>query len=289
MSEQPLVSIVIPTHNRAGKLEKAINSIWSQTYTNYEVIVSDDGSTDNTSEVVFLLSMTKPINYISSKVNRGAQFARNQGIKAAKGEWIAFLDSDDEWLPESLKLRMDLALKGSYTVVYSNAYIIHEDNTQQLYQFKDVSKDSYRGVLSGEGPMFQSLLVKKEAIEKIGYLDESAIAYQEWNTSIRLAKYFKFGFINVPTFIYDYRTPGAISRSHARNAKAYADIVHKFFGEMITHIGARGLGYHYELISQWYQKAGDHKKRNFYKILSIVFKVFSPRIITTKLSQLFKR
>lgn len=283
----PSVSVVIPTYNRATKIEKAIRSVQAQTLDNWELIVSDDGSKDNTAEIVDRLSREDSrVRYIRHDPNRGAQVARNNGIKAAKGEWIAFLDSDDEWLPDSLKMRLDFALKYSYSVVYSLGYIIHEDNRRELYRLPDVSKDSYRGVLEKEGPMFQSLLVRKKMLEKIGYLDETAIAYQEWNTSIRLAKFYTFGFLETPTFIYDYRTPGAISRSHSRNGRAYANIVKKFFWEMLIHVGAEGMVFHYDCIANWYRQANETGKVKFYKGLSSVFKCISPSIVGCKIKNI---
>ena len=285
----PLVSIIIPTYNRAAKIEKAIRSIQAQTWTDWELIVSDDGSKDNTAEVVARFSKEDArIKYIRHDPNKGAQVARNAGIRAAKGEWIAFLDSDDEWLPESLKMRLDFALKHDYSVVYSNGYIIFENNRQELYRLPNVSKNSYKGVLTNEGPMFQSLLVKKENFTRINYLDEQAISYQEWNTSIRLAKFYTFGFLDMPTFIYDYRSPDAISRSYSRNGKAYVDIVRKFFWEMLWNVGTEGLVYHYDRIADWYSQAGEPTKVKYYKRSAFFFKCISVRMMARKLRQMIR-
>src|SRR5512138_1185650 len=95
----PLVSVVIPTYNRAPLLERAIHSVLSQTYTNLEVIVIDDASTDDTQDRIKNLQLADiRIQYIRHDRNRGSQAARNTGIHAAKGKYVAFLDSDDEWL-----------------------------------------------------------------------------------------------------------------------------------------------------------------------------------------------
>jgi glycosyltransferase involved in cell wall biosynthesis len=99
----PEVSVIIPTYNRAKYVTKAIDSVLAQTYRDYEIIVVDDGSTDNTSEV--LNPYMDRIHYIYQE-NAGVSAARNRGIMDAKGEWIAFLDSDDEWLPEKLSIQM---------------------------------------------------------------------------------------------------------------------------------------------------------------------------------------
>lgn len=100
----PTVSVVIPTYNRAHLVGRAIQSVLNQTYQDFEIIVVDDGSTDNTEEVV--KSFNDPrIRYIRHDQNRGGSAARNTGIKMARGEYIAFQDSDDEWLPEKLESR----------------------------------------------------------------------------------------------------------------------------------------------------------------------------------------
>ncbi|NOQ77328.1 MAG: glycosyltransferase, partial [Methylococcaceae bacterium] len=94
------VSIIIPTFNRSALLERALESVNKQTVSDYEIIVVDDGSTDNTAEMI----QTKfpEVQYVLQP-NRGVSSARNKGLKLAKGQWLAFLDSDDEWLPDKLE------------------------------------------------------------------------------------------------------------------------------------------------------------------------------------------
>src|SRR3990172_5384703 len=98
------VSVVIPTYNRAKSIEKTIRSVLTHTYQDFEIIVVDDGSKDNTSIVVASIVEKDPrIHYLKHEVNQGAQAARKTGVMAAKGELIAFLDSDDVWYPEKLQ------------------------------------------------------------------------------------------------------------------------------------------------------------------------------------------
>lgn len=100
--EQPLVSVILPTYNRAEYLPRAMESVLSQSYKNLELIVVDDGSTDNTREVVNAYQDTR-IRYMRTPSNRGVAAARNAGIRRASGEYIAFQDSDDKWLPGKLE------------------------------------------------------------------------------------------------------------------------------------------------------------------------------------------
>lgn len=100
-----MISVVIPAYNAGGFIKRTIDSVLAQTYRDYEVIVVDDGSTDNTAEAV--RSYAGKVRYIYQE-NAGDGPARNTGIRAAKGDWIAFLDHDDEWLPQKLELQMKL-------------------------------------------------------------------------------------------------------------------------------------------------------------------------------------
>src|SRR5262249_43766933 len=159
-----------------------------------EIIVVDDASTDNTSDIVAALSHgDHRIQYMRHTTNRGAQASRNTGIRGAQGEWIAFLDSDDYWLPESLSIRLGIANQEGKRVIHSDCYI---DRGQGVTTFGLTAESGWvrRHVLAAPGPLFPALLVGKEALDKIGYLDESIVSYQEWDTVIRLARYFEFGF-----------------------------------------------------------------------------------------------
>src|ERR1035438_5349058 len=110
MSYRPFVSVVVPTFNRSRQVQSALKSVLAQTYPEFEVIVVDDGSTDGTAEALqqFISQRGgngKPIRYFFQS-NQGQSAARNKGIAEARGEWIAFLDSDDVWLPEKLEWQM---------------------------------------------------------------------------------------------------------------------------------------------------------------------------------------
>ncbi len=100
-----LVSIIIPTYNRIEPLKRALDSVFKQTVSDYEVIVVDDGSNDGTAEM--LQTLYPNVNYIFQQ-NKGVSSARNKGLEKAAGDWIAFLDSDDEWLPEKLQRQLNL-------------------------------------------------------------------------------------------------------------------------------------------------------------------------------------
>ena len=285
-----LVSIIIPAYNRATRIEAAIKSIQSQTYLNWEIIISDDGSTDNTQEFVKkFIDQDKRIRFVRNEINQGAQAARNRGIKAAQGEWIAFLDSDDQWLPDSLEKRLNAAKQENATVVHSGAYIQHKDKPLEIYHLPRWKGYIYKDVLGKEGPTFPSLLIEKAALEKIGYLDEQVVAYQEWDTSIRLAKFFSFACVPEPTFIYDYTSSDSISRNSLRNAKGYSYIFHKHFKDILFHLGPGAIGYHYEVIANWYRGGGDEVSAKRNKIKATIWKFMSPTIVLRKIKNMLTK
>jgi glycosyltransferase involved in cell wall biosynthesis len=121
----PKFSVVIPTHNRAADLAEAVRSVWDQTYPAHEIIVVDDGSTDDTPQVVeSLINGGVPLRYLR-QTNQGAAAARNRGIRAAAGDWIALLDSDDTWLPRKLEAARTLIAAGD-GIEFVHSRCIHD-------------------------------------------------------------------------------------------------------------------------------------------------------------------
>ncbi len=121
-----LVSIIMPSYNTAKFISETIYSVLTQTYTNWELIIVDDCSTDNTDEVVKSFLSDDRIKYIKNEKNSGAAFSRNRALCEAKGKWIAFLDSDDLWLPEKLEKQIAFMEKNDYRFSYTNYIEIDE-------------------------------------------------------------------------------------------------------------------------------------------------------------------
>ncbi len=114
-----LVSIVMPSYNTAQYIAKSIQSVINQTYHNWELIIVDDCSTDDTDAVVADISDTR-IRYLKNEKNSGAAVSRNYALREAKGRWIAFLDSDDLWMPEKLEKQINFMEKNGYSFSYTN-------------------------------------------------------------------------------------------------------------------------------------------------------------------------
>src|SRR5262245_57968401 len=185
-----LVSVIIPTHNRAKQIQSALASVLAQSSANLEAIVVDDESSDDTVPIVEKYARKDVrIRLIKHDNRKGAQAARNTGILAASGKWIAFLDSDDVWLPDSLASRLRVAENGNLSVVHSDCYVI-DNASRQLHRYglPPLEGFAYKSLLLKPGTLFPGLLVDKDCFNRIGRLDESIVSYQEWDTSIRLAK-----------------------------------------------------------------------------------------------------
>ncbi len=137
-----LVSIIMPSYNTASYIKESINSVFEQTYTNWELIIVDDCSTDNTDEIVASLDDIR-IHYIKNEKNSGAALSRNKALREAKGRWIAFLDSDDLWMPDKLEKQIQFMENNHYHFSYTGYCEIDEQsrpNGRQVTGPKVISK-----------------------------------------------------------------------------------------------------------------------------------------------------
>lgn len=185
----PLVSVVIPTYNRASLLDCAIRSVLAQTLSNLEIICVDDASTDNTEEVVKKYSDPR-ICYIRHETNRGGSAARNSGIRAATGDYIAFLDDDDEWLPE--KIERQLKALEAYDAVLCSSKVTsarNGDATPRPIVLDDLRNSPY--AVGGTGVLMAKAKVLHETL-----FDESLPRCQDWDLFIRIARKYRIGFLD---------------------------------------------------------------------------------------------
>ena len=203
----PKVSIVIPTYNRAWLLRKAILSVLNQTYQDFEIIVVDDASTDNTIDAINALN-SKKIKYIRHDVNKGEAGARNTGILNTNGQYIAFLDDDDEWLPKKLELQVNkfenspqkvgLIYTGSISYYYKENKLIRKTQNIPLHKGEMYHILMKRNII---GPP-SCVLIRRKCMEKIGLFD-SAIAYGlDYDYWIRISKHFDFKYLSEPLVKY---------------------------------------------------------------------------------------
>ena len=198
----PKVSVIIPTHNRSEMLKKAIDSVLSQTFKDFEINIVDDNSHDNT-ELTVSKYKDNRINYVFNKGKNGPSVSRNKGIAMASSEYVAFLDDDDEWLPE--KLEKQIAILDSCTKdvcgIYSNRLMINKLNGETYSENPGVGK--LRGNLLYQlmikNPIHTStLVVRRECFEKIGYFDETMQYMEDRDLFIRLSMNWDIEYLDEP-------------------------------------------------------------------------------------------
>jgi glycosyltransferase involved in cell wall biosynthesis len=257
----PLVSVIIPAFNRERVIGRAIKSVLAQTFQDFEIIVIDDGSRDETAKNAIKLAYSEPrIRIFRFETNQGAQAARNAGARVAQGKWLSFLDSDDEWLPRSLEMRLGIAAVENVEVVHSDCYILRKNMPQELFNLPALRGQVYSELLGHPGPMFQAMLMSASSFSQIGGLDETIVAYQEWDTAIRLGKSFRFGYVSAPTFLYNCQGTDAISNDERRAAHGYKQVVKKHLLPIMFKLGPRVISRHYRAIARHYSLAGEAKQ-----------------------------
>ena len=124
------VSIIMPSYNTGRFISETIESVLAQSYSDWELIIVDDCSNDNTDDVVSQYLTDKRIRYIKNETNSGAAVSRNRALREAKGKWIAFLDSDDLWHPEKLEKQIEFMTKNNYHFSYTNYCEIDENSKE---------------------------------------------------------------------------------------------------------------------------------------------------------------
>lgn len=188
------VSVIIPTYNRAKIISRTIDSVLNQTYKDIEIIVVDDGSKDDTKEV--LKKYKKKIKYVY-KENGGVSSARNLGVKEASGDWIAFLDSDDEWTPDKLSVQMDCLAKTSLEICFCDSKKDFEKTDKKQETSWKIYDDPFDLVLDTSKTLFiQAVVIKKELFEKVGFFDEELIVAEDTAIIYKLAFETPFLYIN---------------------------------------------------------------------------------------------
>ena len=206
------VSCIITTHNRLELLNRAVESVLSQTYKNYELIIVDDASDDSTKEWCIQIEANYPnkVKYIriEKKDSKGGNYARNLGIKNAAGEYLAFLDDDDEWLPSKLDKQVAVMNENEDCVlVYGNRIIENVDSKggisyKQLPFTKKYSGDVSKDILTDIFTTTSLILTRKSAVEEVGLFDENLKFWQEYELSIRLAQIGEFLYVDEPLIRY---------------------------------------------------------------------------------------
>ncbi len=199
----PLVSIVIPAYNAAQTIKTTVRSVFDQTVQDFEILIVDDGSKDKTIGVAESIGDSR-IKVIS-QVNGGASSARNRGIKEAKGEYVAFLDADDLWMPNKLESQLAVFSNDKdVSAVQCGVYYVNNDlevlSVRPCFKSKDVLLETL--LFQNLPGLMSTLIVKREVFEKIGFLDTKLVILEDWELAIRLSRFCNFKNVEEPLALY---------------------------------------------------------------------------------------
>lgn len=214
-SSKTKVSVVIPTYNRENTIIRAVNSVLNQTFEDFELLIIDDGSTDQTKDMITEIEDTR-VKYIKLPLNRGASFARNSGIRAAKGEYIAFQDSDDEWLPNKLELQVKAmeAESNEVGLIYTKFYYDREDGRfewpPEIAPEYMKSGNVFPYMLKYNPVGGPTMMIRKECFQRVGLFNTELRSMEDYELALRIAKVYKLLLIN-KNLVKASDTPGSLS------------------------------------------------------------------------------
>lgn len=246
----PAVSVILPTYNRAHLLPRSIASVLGQTFTDFELIVVDDCSTDGTERLVQEIPDQR-LRYIRLDRNSGSPAApTNAGIRVSQGRFIAVQDSDDEWLPQKLGRQMDAIGRNTGAgVVYTDMWRIDEKGCKSYWpapvlpgRREDLYRDALAYKIAYIGTV--TLLIKRELLDDAGCFDERLRMLIDTDLLIRLARVTTFCHIAEPLVNY-WHTPSSIVSNLEAAIEARKLILEKYFDDIALHKRALAQHYHY--------------------------------------------
>ena len=270
MAAEPSISVVIPAYNREATIETAVHSVLQQTRPPLEVIVVDDGSADATAARVEAIA--DPRVRLVRQPNGGISAARNSGIRESRGDWIAFQDSDDEWLPR--KLERQLAALAAATddpvAVYCGMLITGTPDDPaagpggrlKTGYHPDPSVTAVAGhilpTLMATNPIStQTLLARKDVLTEIGLFDTNLKSLVDWDIAIRLAERGPIAFVDEPLAIQRF-TPNSITRDRAKRIDSWIALRNKHRALFESHPKAHL--FHLHRIAGNLRHMGEHKR-----------------------------
>lgn len=261
----PLVTAIITTYRRSPEIvERAIKSILAQTYKNIEIIVVDDSpvSYENRNQVKQLIeSYQNSVKYIQHVENKGACVARNTGLYVAKGEYIAYLDDDDEWMPTKIEEQMKYFTEDDIALVYCN-YIIKNDSTGDIEEHwcPYYEGSIYEKILL-EGNFVGSTsfpILRKSSLEEIGGFDSLMDSAQDMDVWLRLAQKYKVACVKEALVIYHVHAGDRITTNYKKKINGILRIQEKNKGYIDSNIVAQWR--YYIIIAPMYARNGQIKK-----------------------------
>lgn len=225
----PLVSVILPTHNRAKTLRRAIDSVLAQTHRELELIIIDDGSTDGTPAL--LASYNDPrIKLLAPGRLGSAAKARNHGLAQARGEFLAFQDSDDVWFTGKLARQLAFAQEHPQSAMTVCGYILYFEGQAPRYYGKELVDDrhDFRSLFNGHGSPISTpaWLVRRDALLQLGGFDETLGMWEDWELSIRLEAFGRLQMLNEPLLL-QFGAADSVNRNAALRSSTVEAVMKK--------------------------------------------------------------
>jgi glycosyltransferase involved in cell wall biosynthesis len=233
MSSLPLISTIIPTLNRPDMLVRAVKSVAGQTYPNLEIIIVDDGSQYNIQDLIKKEFETISYRVLKNTRRPGASGARNTGFYASNGEYIAFLDDDDEWLPEKIQKQLHALQQSSETVGIVCTYDIRIHGDAKILRTRHLEGNVYHALcrehIAGNT---SNPLIKRYVFEDSGLFDEIMPAAQDTDLWLRIAKRFDFTTVHEPLVLIYHHDSGQITRNLQKRLIGYYMLLRKHWSDL---------------------------------------------------------
>lgn len=263
------VTVVLPTYNRGYTIKKAIESVRQQSYCNWELIIVDDASTDNTEECVRGYQDTR-IKYICNEKNGGAAYSRNEGIRLAQTEYVAFQDSDTVWHPDKLKLQMEKIEREAWDMVYHPYSLNGEIIPVESIPLTEKQGHIYRQLLNCPMVGTPCMLVRKEILEAVGGFCDKLLCLEDYELSLRIARTGSIGFIE-DVLLDSMDTEESVSKNTKNEINALFYILENNFEDLEKELLAKKIHFNricklakendlmqlfYEKLTEYLQKTG---------------------------------
>lgn len=287
----PRVSVIIPTYNKAKILSRTISSVLNQTFKDLELIVIDDGSTDNTREIVsFFVEKDERVKYFYQNNSGGAANPKNNAIKYCGGEYIAYLDHDDEWLPTKIEKQLFIFENNKERkigLVSCNVLIINNGKQKGVHRMlkfnnpEDILKSGEKYAFSNS-----SILIPKYVIDIVGPRDENLKIFEDQDIMIRIAMAgYEFDFVDEPLVKY-YIDDENFSKDFSKAVPDYERFINKHYDLLCKHPGI--LSIYYRHLGTMNLLAGFSNNARHYFIKSIKAKLTLRGLLTAFCSILGK-
>lgn len=238
LSVVPSVSVILPTYNRGYCLHRSIDSVLHQTFSDFELIIIDDGSTDDTRQIIESYDDSR-IVHVHNDENLGQTKRLNEGLALARADLVAFQDSDDEWLPAKLEKQVTVmrSQPAKVGMVYTDKWRFEPD--KEKFHWKSPSNMPEDGIVFDKaldeqvyniGP--QSVLIRRECFGKVGLFDERLTNFNDWDMFVRISKHYLLYHIKEPLVNYFVSADALTGLGEAKGIEAIEILFDKFLPDL---------------------------------------------------------